>query len=247
MKKESDVQPDEKCYGFLLMAYHSNKQYHEIVNTVEHIEEENIRNNIFIRVQYMNALAKLGKYQDIEKEWNNILNEKIEFDSSALHAVLEGYANAGKFAEATELLENMQSKYSIAPDVRTYTILISGYANRGLKDDAIRVLNEMKEKNIQPNPVTYSALIAGLAKTGNPELGFFWLEKMEEEGVKPPLPAFKSLISRFVQTKQYGYIIRMNRILERLEKEKTLIFDKNTKNYLNSIISTSGVALNDIS
>ncbi|KAK4339146.1 hypothetical protein RND71_040608 [Anisodus tanguticus] len=54
---------------------------------------------------------------------------------------------------------------TLSPDIKNKSIVIDALCKDRNLDDAINLLNEMKQKGIRPNIVTYSSLIDGLCNS----------------------------------------------------------------------------------
>ena len=72
---------------------------------------------------------------------------KINIDSTVYNNVLKAFAMEGKLAKADEFFALMPSK-----DVRSYSILISGWGKAGHGDRAIEIFEEMVAEGIKPDP-----------------------------------------------------------------------------------------------
>ncbi|XVF47444.1 hypothetical protein PTKIN_Ptkin03bG0109000 [Pterospermum kingtungense] len=81
--------------------------------------------------------------------------------------------------------EDYKTDGGLKPDVYTYTVVMSGYANGGQMDQACKVLSEDKDKHMKPSPVTYHTLIRGYCKIEECYMALKLLAEMKDFGVQP--------------------------------------------------------------
>ncbi|KAK1402220.1 putative pentatricopeptide repeat protein [Heracleum sosnowskyi] len=61
---------------------------------------------------------------------------------------------------AKNIFDSLPSK-DLSPDVKTYTMMIQGFCQEGLLDEASELFVEMEANDCMPNDVTYNTLIRG--------------------------------------------------------------------------------------
>ena len=92
-----------------------------------------------------------------------------------------------------ELIKLMESR-GLKPDVYSYTVVISGYANGGQMKEAYEVLDEAKKKYAKLCPVTYHTLIRSHCKLEEYDLALKLLSEMRDFGVQPNADEYNKLI-----------------------------------------------------
>ena len=97
----------------------------------------------------------------------------------AYNTMLNGYAQAGKFLAALELLEKLEASPDLAPDETSYNTVLSSYV-ASKEDDAPAqgeaLLSRMRQQGVAPTTVSYSTLMQCWAKSKDPRAA----ERVEE-------------------------------------------------------------------
>ncbi|KAL0414805.1 UNVERIFIED_CONTAM: hypothetical protein Sradi_1682200 [Sesamum radiatum] len=81
-----------------------------------------------------------------------------------------------------------------SPNVFTYTILIDGYCNAKRVDDAFRLLEKMKVRNVRPNDATYRSLINGVFRSLPPNEAFESLLRWVKREPNLPKVVYDSIV-----------------------------------------------------
>jgi pentatricopeptide repeat protein len=84
-------------------------------------------------------------------------------DLFTVNIMLRHYARKQDLQAMMNLMDRLPS-FRLAPDLVTYTTLISGLLDAGKPSAAKGILDVMQRANIEPNSYVYSLLIADLAK-----------------------------------------------------------------------------------
>ena len=108
---------------------------------------------------------------------------------------VDAHARAGQLHQARALIRRMErgeagregdAVSESAPDVVSYTILISGLARRGKLNEAARWLEHMRTNTtVVPDATTFNTMVAGYASRGMWAAVTRLFGEMREEGVKP--------------------------------------------------------------
>ncbi|RLN22359.1 hypothetical protein C2845_PM07G26890 [Panicum miliaceum] len=80
------------------------------------------------------------------------------------------------------------------PDVMSFNSLLNGFYNNGRFDDAEKVWQMMKERNVEPNTKSYNAKLRGLVAEGRLEDAIAVFQTMQKDGPKPDSVSFNELI-----------------------------------------------------
>lgn len=84
-------------------------------------------------------------------------------------------------------------------DLVALNAVVSGYAQQGLPNEAMGLVESMKLMGLKPNVVTWNALISGFAQKGDKAMVYAIFRLMIEDGVEPDVVSWTSVISGFVQ------------------------------------------------
>jgi pentatricopeptide repeat protein len=131
-------------------------------------------------------------------------------DLFTVNIVLRHYARKKDLQAMMDLIDRLPT-FRLAPDLVTYTTLMSGLLDAGKPGAAKGILDVMQKANIQPNSYVYSLLIADLAKKGSNDAmvsAEALIRQMSKVGVKATAITWTALAS--------GYF-RANMVQEGLE------------------------------
>ncbi|GHJ84025.1 hypothetical protein NliqN6_0427 [Naganishia liquefaciens] len=134
-------------------------------------------------------------------------------DLFTVNIMLRHYARKQDLQAMMNLMDRLPS-FRLAPDLVTYTTLISGLLDAGRPSAAKGILDVMQRANIEPNSYVYSLLIADLAKRASKDAmasAEAMIRQMIKARVKPTAITWTALAS--------GYF-RANMVQEGLETMK---------------------------
>ncbi|KAE8724464.1 FRIGIDA interacting protein 1 [Hibiscus syriacus] len=128
-------------------------------------------------------------------------------DSSVVGFMISAFGKAGNFGMAKKLFAEIQSDEGkrgrerspdvCAPDVVTYTSVISGYCKLGKMGEVSALFNEMISSGTMPTAVTFNVLINGFGKVGDMLSAKSMYEKMPSFGCVADVVTFTSLIDGY--------------------------------------------------
>ena len=82
------------------------------------------------------------------------------------NALIEMYLKCGALEKAREVCEQLPDR-----NVASWTILMAGYVERGLGEEAMDCFRKMKNEGIFPDIVTYICILKACAAIGSLEIG----------------------------------------------------------------------------
>lgn len=127
------------------------------------------------KVTYCGLISALGKqrrrgsrYPELAYElWQELRASADSLDAAAVRVGMKACVEVGRITEAEQLLAALQKEASpAARDVRTYNILLRGYAQAGNKAAMQGVMDHMQVAGVKPSCVTYNTLIDGHVRAG---------------------------------------------------------------------------------
>ncbi|MCO5601299.1 hypothetical protein L7F22_055418 [Adiantum nelumboides] len=161
----------------------------EALKSLEMVELEGVLQNTSTVVFSLRVCADakaLCKGQEIHAEVVKGSLEGSQLMNSLLVAL---YAKCGKLLEAQEIFDEL-----IAHDLISWTGLITGYADYGFAEEALRYLKLMQYHKVVPDVIAWSAVIAGFNKQGKSEKALVLYEQMLEQGILPNIVTVVSVL-----------------------------------------------------
>ncbi|XP_027086166.1 pentatricopeptide repeat-containing protein At4g21300-like [Coffea arabica] len=114
-------------------------------------------------------------------------------DLFAESALIDMYAKCGHLELASTVFDMMECKNEVS-----WNSIIAAYGNHGHLEDALALLNEMRDDGFQPDHVTFLAIISACSHTGQVEEGKQLFEFMTQElGITARMEHYACLIDLF--------------------------------------------------
>jgi pentatricopeptide repeat protein len=89
----------------------------------------------------------------------------------------------------------LMEKRGLTPDIISFKTLLNGFYNNDRFDDAEKVWDMIKERNVVPDAkIYYNAKLRGLVSQGRVEDAVALIERMQKEGPKPDPVSYNELI-----------------------------------------------------
>ena len=140
MRRETKLKPDEIMYNSLLDGCAQNNLVDQCLHLVDEMQREGVKPSNFtlsILVKLMNRARKLNQAFSLVEEITHKYNfqPNVHVYTNLVQACIANQA----LPRGVALLEKMVQE-GIAPDNRTYSILVRASISRGLYDQAVGLL-----------------------------------------------------------------------------------------------------------
>ncbi|XP_062098447.1 pentatricopeptide repeat-containing protein At4g19191, mitochondrial isoform X2 [Humulus lupulus] len=112
------------------------------------------------------AYSNFEKFHDAINCYKQMLCDGYRADSSSVVSLLSSCAQPEALLQARLQFDNMPYRTCVS-----WTVIISGYAEKGDLDEALRLFHSMEAAGEKPDLVTMLSLISGFGQTGALELG----------------------------------------------------------------------------
>ena len=100
----------------------------------------------------------------------------------------------GLDTERARLLMEEMEDVGIAPDLKSWSILMDAYGSKGDLASALKVHEEMKSAGFEPDVIGFTALIKGCVQAGEPDMAFNFFKQMKDVGVRPNCVTYDALL-----------------------------------------------------
>ncbi|KAH7366424.1 hypothetical protein KP509_18G077400 [Ceratopteris richardii] len=122
----------------------------------------------------LKACGSIGDHVKGQQIHNMIVRRGISLNHVVLGAALvDMYAKCGVLKRAQRLLDELP-----AGNVVSWSALISGFAQEGLWEDAVKCFQCMLEKGLTPNRVTFSSMLHACSHSGLVDEGLLYFANM---------------------------------------------------------------------
>ncbi|CAD6271027.1 unnamed protein product [Miscanthus lutarioriparius] len=145
--------------------------------------------DVYTGTAFVDMYAKCGCLEYAQKVFDTLELRNI----TTWNSLVAGYANAGQFDHALDLVEEMK-RNRLDPDVTTWNGLINGYSMNGLSSQAVLLLRQIKAIGLTPNVVSWTSLISGSCHNGDYEDSFYFFNEMQKDHVQPSVVTMSVLL-----------------------------------------------------
>ncbi|XP_024031288.1 putative pentatricopeptide repeat-containing protein At5g43820 [Morus notabilis] len=127
---------------------------------------------------------------------------KIPFNGATYNIVMSGWCRFGRVGEMERILEMMVGD-GIDPDGSTVSNLIEGLGRAGRIDDAVKIFEDMKEKNgWVPDSSVYNAMISNYIAVGDCDECVKYYNSMLSSACEPSIDTYTKLIGAFLKVRR---------------------------------------------
>ena len=124
-----------------------------------------------------------------------------EYLQASYHTLLSGYARAGRYRAAEQVLTHMELA-GLKADVYTYTILIQAYANSKQPGRAMAIYARLKDNNIEPDQAVFQLMLDAFSKAGLVEFAERVVHAMRSHGHEPNAYTMVELIHLYCRVRR---------------------------------------------
>ncbi|KAI4295549.1 hypothetical protein L6164_035586 [Bauhinia variegata] len=185
----------------LFSGYTKSQQFEEVFKLLrEYLTTEALVPDALIIVSVLGACAiqaGLGSGKQIHAY---ILRMRLEMDEKLLSALIDMYSKCGNITYAEKIFQLVTDSDR---DAVFYNVMIAGYSNHGLENKAVKLFQEMLEKNIKPDAITFVALLSVCRHCGLVDLGEQLFHSMEEEhNISPEIDHYACMVDMYGRANQ---------------------------------------------
>lgn len=127
-----------------------------------------------------------------------ILRTGMQMDGKLLSAMIDMYSKCGHIMYGERIFAGVKDRDSVL-----YNVMMAGYAHHGQESEAIRLFEEMGEKDIRPNAATFVAFLSTCRHAGLVELGEKHFYAMERAyGIQPEVDHYACMIDLYGRAHQ---------------------------------------------
>ncbi|CAN6470862.1 unnamed protein product [Victoria cruziana] len=177
---------DLQTYNTMMNILGKTRQFESMVDMLEEMGKKGIvtMETFVIATKAFAAGREMKKAVAI---FELMRRYNFEADINTLNALLDALGRAKLAKEAQSLCERMKDRFP--PDLKTYSVLLSGWCKVKNLVEAGKIWNEMVEQGFKPDVVAHNTMLEGLFMSGRRSEAVKLFELMK---VKGPLPNVRS-------------------------------------------------------
>ncbi|XP_060207418.1 pentatricopeptide repeat-containing protein At1g04840-like [Lycium barbarum] len=152
--------------------------------------EEGIKPNGLTTVSALSACAKTGALEAGRKIHDSVMNNGLHLNVAVANALVDMYAKCGCIESASLVFSRLKEK-----DIRTWSIMIWGWAIHGHVDKALRCFEQMRLAGIKPDGVSFLAVLTGCSHAGHVDQGLQIFDSMQHEcSIEPTMKHYAAVV-----------------------------------------------------
>ncbi|KAL0890460.1 hypothetical protein Bca101_014443 [Brassica carinata] len=195
VRKLFDITREEEAnqisWTTLVTAYSQSSEWEEALSVFSQMRETGFQPN---HITFSAVLASCASLSFLEYgQQVHSLTHKTGFaeDKCVESVLIDMYAKCGSVRDAIKVFESSKD-----PDVISWTAMISGYAQHGMAQDALRLFREMEQLVFpKPNSVTFLCLLFACSHGGLVDEGLRCFHLMEEKyGLVPEIEHYACVV-----------------------------------------------------
>lgn len=174
-----------------------------------------LRPNIVTYTVLVDALCRLGRFDEIPNLLIAMEDKGLEFDVVFFTCLMCGYIREGDLPEAFRKNKQMLDK-GVDADTISYTVLIDGFSKHGKVEKVFGFLAKMIKEGLKPNLVTYTVIISGLCRNGKLKEALSLFKTVEDTGIVLDDFIYATLIDGACMKGDFDVVFKM---LDDMEKK----------------------------
>ncbi|KAF3668682.1 Pentatricopeptide repeat-containing protein [Capsicum annuum] len=152
--------------------------------------DEGVKPNGLTVVSALSACARTGALEAGRKIRDSITNSGLHLNVAVGNALLDMYAKCGYIESASLVFSGLKEK-----DIRTWSIMIWGWAIHGHVDKALRCFEQMRSTGIKPDGVSVLAVLTGCSHAGRVDQGLQIFDGMRREwSIEPTMKHYAVVV-----------------------------------------------------
>lgn len=157
------------------------------------VQEEGMRANDLTLVSVLCACAKIGALEAGIRIHNYCSNNNFRLNAAIGTALVDMYAKCGQIHSASQVFHDTKKK-----DIRTWSVMIWGWAIHGCVEQALQCFENMKSAGIEPDEVVFLAVLAACSHAGRVDHGLKLFDSMKlDYSIEPTMKHYAVIVDLY--------------------------------------------------
>jgi len=209
------VQPDIFTLNSMLQVYCKGKNIHGATQLIENMKKHHhVKPDIFSYNALMKCYCFNKNIHLALTLMNNLRTGKYSVEPSIIsfNILIGALAESGRDKEVKDLYIEMQTRWKLQPDIRTFNNVIMGLVKAKKYSQALFYFDDMEEKDVSFNIFTCNAILQCYTQLDRLECALDLFTKMKNSGkrsdMKPNTLSFDILI-QYCKTKSPELVVKL--------------------------------------
>eukprot|EP01018_Ginkgo_biloba_P024720 Gb_03959 [translate_table: standard] len=149
---------DVVSWTAIISGHTNNGQGKEALKLFSQMQQERMKPNLFTYATVISACASIAALQQGKQLHTHIIKSGFESYVYVGNVLVDMYANGGSMEDACHVFDAMLER-----DVISWTTIISGFAQHGHSDEALKFYSHMQQSGVKPNEFTFASVLKACA------------------------------------------------------------------------------------
>ena len=160
-------EPSVVSWNALISGYAHSQLGDEALKCFKYMQNVGVIPDVVTYICVLKACGIIGSYEiaheiEVEVRKKELVHKHVKLGN----ALVDMYFKCGALEKAREVFDHLTVR-----DVVSWNVLITGYAQHGLGDEALKCFRQMKDAKIFPDVVTYVCILKACGTVGSLEVG----------------------------------------------------------------------------
>merc|ERR550514_1392699 len=146
-------------YSTVLKGFAAARKPARIFSVLAEMRKSGVPCNTITYNTMIDACARCGCMDKVPPLLEEMKRDHVELDVITYSTLVKGYCHAGDVDKAFKVLAELKSDGKLAPDEILYNSLLDGCAKQCRVDDAVRLLEDMRDCGVVPSNFTLSIMV----------------------------------------------------------------------------------------
>ena len=174
-------QKDDIAWTAVISGFVNNREYEEAFCWFIEMLQKAVRPNPLTLSGVLSASAGLATLNQGLQIHAHIVKMDLEFDLSIQNSLVSMYSKCGNVDDAYMIFKNIN-----APNIVSFNSMITGFAQNGVGEEALKLFQKMQNEGQEPNQITFLGILSACTHVGLVKEGWNYFTSMNSlYGIKP--------------------------------------------------------------
>ncbi|XP_059463043.1 pentatricopeptide repeat-containing protein At1g53600, mitochondrial [Corylus avellana] len=184
---------DDISWTAVISGFVNNGEYEEAFRWFIEMLQKAVRPNPLTLSSVLSASASLATLNQGLQIHAHVLKMVMEFDLSVQNSLVSMYSKCGNMDDAYRIFTNI-----IAPNIVSFNSMITGYAQNGFGEEALRLFRKMQNEGRETNQITFLGVLSACTHVGFVEEGWNYFMSMNSQyNIEPGPDHYACMVDLF--------------------------------------------------
>jgi pentatricopeptide repeat protein len=198
-------------YSTILKGFATAKQTNKVFMVYKEMRDRNVPSNTITFNTLLDACARGRSMDRVPQLLEDMKASSVDPAIITYSTIIKGYCMNGDVDRAFDVLKDMQRERVFAPDEILYNSLLDGCVRQNRVEQALQLVEDMKDSGTAPSNYTLSILIKLLGRSRQLNQAFDLVEKLcSENGFRPNVQVYTCLMQACIQNRKLDQALEIH-------------------------------------